>query len=144
MKLKIKKTHPDAPIPERANHNDSGLDLYAMALVKECNLYIEFDTGIAMEIPPGHTGLLLPRSSISNYDHSLANTTGIIDPGYRDSIKVRLRKSNLSGECLYYKIGDKIAQIIIIQSITAEIVEVNDLAESERGIGAFGSTDNKY
>jgi dUTP pyrophosphatase len=142
MKIKIKKTHPDAEIPKQANPGDAGLDLHAMVFLKENDLYIEFDTGIAIEIPENHVGLLFPRSSISNYDCMLANSVGVIDPGYRDSIKVRLRKLNLTEEDLHYKIGDKVAQLIILPVAKVELVESKDLSCSERGSKSFGSSGN--
>lgn len=140
MKIKIKRTHPDAEIPKYANPGDAGLDLHAMIFLNEDDLYIEFDTGIALEIPEGYTGLLLPRSSISNYGCMLANSIGVIDSGYRDSIKVRFRKLNLANNNSNYKIGDKIAQLLLIPVVKAELVEVKKLSKSKRGKNAFGSS----
>lgn len=140
MKIKVKKTHPDAELPKYANPGDAGLDLHAMVFLKENDLYTEFDTGIALEIPEGYVGLLFPRSSISNYDCMLANSVGVIDSGYRDSIKVRLRKLNLTGEDLHYKIGDKIAQLLIVPSVKAELVEVKKLSKTKRSENKFGSS----
>lgn len=140
MKIKVKKTHPDAELPKYASPGDAGLDLQAMVFLKGNDLYTEFDTGIALEIPEGYVGLLFPRSSISNYDCMLANSVGVIDSGYRDSIKVRLRKLNLTGEDLHYKIGDKIAQLLIVPVIKAELTEVKKLSKTKRNENKFGSS----
>lgn len=140
MKIKIKKTHPDAEIPKYANPGDAGLDLHAMIFSWENDLYIEFDTGVALEIPEGYTGLLLPRSSISNYNCMLANSIGVIDSGYRDSIKVRFRKLNFSSNDHHYKIGDKIAQLLIVPIVKAELTEVKELSKTKRDKNGFGSS----
>jgi len=140
MKIKIKKTHPDADLPKYANPGDAGLDLQAMVFLRETDLYTEFDTGIALEIPEGYVGLLFPRSSMSNYDCMLANAVGVIDSGYRDSIKVRIRKLNLTEEDLHYKIGDKIAQLLIVPVVKAEMEEVKSLSKTKRQKKGFGSS----
>jgi len=140
MKIKIKKTHPDAELPKYANPGDAGLDLQAMVFIKESDLYTEFDTGVALEVPEGYVGLLFPRSSMSNYDCMLANAVGVIDSGYRDSIKVRIRKLNLTSEAPHYKIGDKIAQLLIVPSPRGEIVEVKKLPKTKRNKNGFGSS----
>lgn len=80
MKVKIKKLHSNAVIPKYAKKGDAGLDLIAVDKVIDMEYnYIEFDTGLSIEIPEGYVGLLFPRSSISNTIHTLANSVGVID-----------------------------------------------------------------
>ena len=78
MKVKIKKLHKDAVIPKYAKPGDAGLDLVAVSLNSN-DLFMEYDTGLAIQIPEGYVGLIFPRSSISNTAHTLANSVGVID-----------------------------------------------------------------
>ena len=87
VKVKIKKLHPDAVIPSYAKHGDAGMDMYAVSkgeLDKYGNMV--YHTGLAMEIPRGHVGLIFPRSSVSKTPHMLRNHVGVIDSGYRGEI----------------------------------------------------------
>jgi dUTP pyrophosphatase len=137
LRVNVKKLHPEAVIPSYAKEGDAGLDLTAVS-VKESDLYYEFDTGLAFEIPPGFFGMVVPRSSITKTRHLLRNSVGIIDSGYRDSVKVRLSKvPNTPPE---YKVGDRIAQIIIMPYPQVELFQVGELTASERGVGGFGSS----
>ena len=84
MKVAIKKLHPEAVIPEYAKDGDAGLDFTAVAMEFNANHnYIEYFTGIAIEVPEGHVGLMFPRSSVSKTDLALTNCVGVIDSGYR-------------------------------------------------------------
>jgi len=139
MKVKIKKTHKDAVIPTYAKNGDAGMDLIAVS-VNATDKYIEYDIGLAFEIPKGYVGLIFPRSSISKTDMILSNSVGVIDSEYRGNITARFIKSRNGVDC--YKIGDKIAQIMIIPHPSIEFEEVNSLSETERGTGGYGSTGN--
>lgn len=165
MKVKIKKLHPNAVIPTYAKHGDAGMDLVAISssLNKEF-LYMEYKTGLAIEIPEGYVGLIFPRSSISTVRHSLANSVGVIDSGYRGEITVRFKSDgNIAGKFISkmlrdsapflskefeeynpsrYEDGDKVAQLIILPYPSIEFEEVEDLSETDRGINGFGSTGN--
>lgn len=144
MKVKIKKLVKHAQIPEYANSTDAGLDLIAVdqGYKNHDHDYVEYGTGLAVEIPEGYVGLIFPRSSISKTPHMLANSVGVIDSGYRGEIKVRFR--NLSEkEYLEYSFGDKIAQLIIIPFPRITFQEVEQLSESDRGTGGFGSTGKR-
>ena len=91
MKIKIKKIHKNAVIPSYTTTGDAGLDLICIS--KEIkSQYIEYDTGLSMEIPTGYVGLLFSRSSVSKTSHILANGVGVVDSGYRGSIKLRYKK----------------------------------------------------
>ena len=135
MILKIKKLIPEAIIPHYAKKGDAGLDLIATSC-KNCAEFIEFGTGLAVEIEEGNVGLLFPRSSISKTGHRLLNSVGVIDSGYRGEIKVRMSWTNQNP----YKIGDKIAQLVLMELPQVLIQQAEDLEESERGSGGFGST----
>lgn len=137
MFLKFKKLDEAAVIPSRAHRSDAGLDLVATSLAKTDD-YWEYGTGLAMSIPSGMVGLLFPRSSISKTSHSLRNSVGVIDSGYRGEIKLRM--SVPSGKL--YEIGDKIGQLIILEMPILEIEEVDELEDSARNEGGFGSTGN--
>ncbi len=137
MKVKIKKLHPQAVIPSYAKAGDAGMDLYATEQKWDDYGNFVFHTGLAMEIPEGHVGLLFPRSSISKTPHSLRNSVGVIDSGYRGEIMVKFAGNSTPTS---YKVGDRVAQIIIMPFPSVEFQEVQDLSASDRGTGGFGST----
>ena len=136
MILKVKKLDPQAVAPKYAKQGDAGLDLTAVS-VKHCTNYVEYGTGLGVEIEAGNVGLLFPRSSISKTGHRLLNSVGVIDSGYRGEIKVRMSWTNTNP----YDIGDKIAQLVIVELPKVVIEEVQELNDSDRGEGGFGSTD---
>ena len=142
MRVKFKKTEKEAVLPIKTAGN-AGLDMTALR-VEHTDMYTEYDTGIAVQIPEGYVGLLFPRSSISKYDIVLANSVGVIDSSYRGPIKFRFKKkANTSHAKKYpkmYTIGDKIGQLVILPYPDIEIVEVDELSSTERGEGGFGST----
>jgi dUTP pyrophosphatase len=97
MKIKIKKLHSDAVIPSYATSGDAGMDLTAVtAQIDKSGLFIEYGTGIAVEIPRGYVGLLFPRSSLSKTSLVLANHVGVVDSGYRGEVKFRFKELNMS------------------------------------------------
>mgnify|MGYP003305637073 CR=1 FL=1 len=101
-----------------------------------------YHTGLAMEIPEGHVGLIYPRSSVSKTPHSLRNHVGVIDSGYRGEIifKFGWVESSNVGPITIYEAGDRIGQIIIMPYPQVEFVEVENLSSTDRGSGGFGST----
>lgn len=135
MILKFKKLDEKAIIPRIAHPGDAGMDLRAVSLVRRAD-YIEYGTGLAVEIERGNVALLFPRSSISNTGHRLLNSVGVIDSGYRGEIKVRMSWTDRNA----YKLGDKIAQLMIVELPRVLIEEVEELTPTERGGGGFGST----
>ena len=149
MKVKIKKLDAIAQIPKYSKESDAGMDLVAISK-NETNDYIEYGTGLAMEIPEGYVGLIFPRSSISNHDLVLSNSVGVIDSGYRGEVKARfkIQKTPNGLEMMVggmirptlYEVSDKIAQIIIVPYPKVEFEVVEELNESARGAGGFGST----
>lgn len=137
--VKIKTTHENATIPSIAKPGDAGADITCVAC-RETAMYLEYDTGIALEIPEGFGGFILPRSSLSNYDLVLANHVGLIDSGYRGTITVRFKKTNETPAAKYYKIGDKIAQLVVLPVPSILFYEVDELSNTERGAGGYGSS----
>jgi dUTP pyrophosphatase len=145
MKVAIKKLHPEAVIPEYAKDGDAGLDFTAVAMEFNANYnYIEYFTGIAIEVPEGHVGLMFPRSSVSKTDLALTNCVGVIDSGYRGEIKFRYRfpKDMNYPMIRKYQEGERIGQLIIMPYPQIELEEVSELSDSERGDGGFGSSGN--
>jgi dUTP pyrophosphatase len=138
MKVKIKKLHPNAVKPKYAKENDAGMDLVATEIINETDTQISYGTGLAMEIPDGMVGLIFPRSSIRNTGLELSNSVGVIDAGYRGEIQATFNKNGVNDE--FYKVGDRIMQIVIVPHPVVQFVEVDELTESSRGKGGFGST----
>jgi dUTP pyrophosphatase len=139
MKVKIKKLHSDAVIPTYAKSGDAGMDLVATKIISNTTFDVTYGTDIALEIPEGFVGLVFPRSSIRKYELILSNSVGVIDSGYRGEIQATFKKEN-GLDSLAYKVGDRICQIMIIPHPTIEFEEVNELNNTERGQGGFGST----
>lgn len=170
MKVKIKKLHKNAVIPQYAKKGDAGLDLTAVEKHYDIHGCVVYKTGIAVEIPEGYVGLVFPRSSVSKTDLLLANSVGVIDSGYRGEITMKFKPALVfvsqeesfisfeddTFECadgveipwddripisaIDYKVGERIAQLIIIPYPKIEFVEVEELSETERGKGSYGST----
>ena len=143
MKIKIKKLDEKAVIPSYAKIGDAGLDLVAVSknFVKSGGgEFIEYGTGLAVEIPEGHVGLIFPRSSVSNVNLMLTNKVGVIDSGYRGEIKFRFKHIRKDSSLKEYEVGDKIGQMIIIPYPSVEFEETLELSESSRGAGGFGSS----
>lgn len=141
MNLPVAKLKDDAVLPTRAHPGDAGLDLYACepAHIGPGERW-SVGTGIAVEIPAGHAGLVLPRSGLAR-DHGigLANAPGLIDAGYRGELRV-LIANNDPAEPFRVEPGDRIAQLVVTPVALPEPVESETLADSARGDGGFGST----
>lgn len=145
MKVKIKKLHPDAVVPSYAKPGDAGMDLTAFSKKVENGLYV-YGTGLAFEIPPGFVGLVFPRSSISKKELTLANSVGVIDSGYRGEVCFKFRDVVRDDwdycDPFDYSVGDRIGQLIIMPYPQVEFEEVEELEDTERGDGGFGSSGN--
>ena len=151
LEVKIKKLHKDAVIPKYETVGSVGMDLTAISKDYDEHGNIVYGTGLAIQIPEGYYADLRPRSSISKYDLVLANSVGTIDADYRGELilkfKPTLRKSTLCGGVYEvdtvreYDIGDRVAQIVILPYPKVSFVEVDELSETERGTGGFGSTN---
>jgi dUTP pyrophosphatase len=143
MKVKIKRLNENAVIPKYALEGDAGMDLVATTkrFDMELGVYV-YGTGLAFEIPKGYVGLVFPRSSLSNYDLMLTNHVGVIDSGYRGEVTAKFRPTKPNGVVIY-EVGDRIAQMIIIPYPQVEFEEVDELSDSKRGTGGYGSTGSK-
>jgi dUTP pyrophosphatase len=141
MNLPIARLDPRARLPTRAYDGDAGLDLYALEdLVLEPGARASVRTGIAVQIPDGHAGLVLPRSGLAaRHGITLANAPGLVDAGYRGELRVLLLNTDRSGS-FSVAAGDRIAQLVLVRVEAPEPVEVQELALSQRGAGGFGSS----
>lgn len=138
MKLRVKKLHKDAVIPSYAKDGDACFDLTCVTIHGHDN-FIQYNTGLAFEIPEGHVGLIFPRSSITKKDMMLKNSVGVIDSGYRGEISFRFQLTD--GEnSERYVVGERVGQMMILPIPTMEFEEVDELSDSDRGEGGFGST----
>jgi dUTP pyrophosphatase len=141
MKVRIKKLNENAVIPSYAKSGDAGMDLVATSIISENDTQITYGIGLALEIPNGFVGLIFPRSSVRKTRLMLSNCVGVVDSGYRGELQATFNKVNQNSIAENdYKVGDRIAQIMIIPHPPIEFKEVDDLSETERGEGGFGST----
>ena len=140
IRCNFKRLTDNAVIPKYSKVGDAGLDLTAtsMSINKELR-QITYGTGIAIEIPKGFVGLVFPRSSIRNTVLSLTNSVGVIDSGYRGEIMATFKYPN-SPDSDIYQVGERIVQLMVVPYPIIELIEVNELTDTERGEGGFGST----
>jgi dUTP pyrophosphatase len=138
MQVKIKRLNDKAILPTKAHATDAGYDLYAASSSVDKDYNIVYGTGVAVEIPTGYVGLVFPRSSIASKDIMLSNSVGVIDSGYRGEVMTKFKR--VTGEFDSYQVGDRIAQLIIIPYPEVTFVEVDELSDSDRGVGGYGST----
>lgn len=160
MKVRIKKLSPDAVIPVKAHDTDAGFDLTAISRAVDRYGNIVYGTGLAFEIPKGFVGYVFPRSSISKVDMLLSNAVGVIDSGYRGEVTAKFKPSwqfdtaalpfrmgdvDITGMdddngCRIYQVGDRIAQLVIMPYPEVEFEEAEELTDTDRGTGGYGST----
>jgi dUTP pyrophosphatase len=141
MRLEFRRLDPDAKLPTYARPGDAGLDLSsAVDVTVEPGRRAMIPTGVAVAIPEGHAGLVLPRSGLaSKQGLTLANSPGLIDAGYRGEVTCAV--VNLDpGEPVTIRRGDRIAQLVVVEVPAMEPVWVDELSASERGPGGFGSS----
>lgn len=136
----MRRLDRDLPLPARARPDDAGLDLYAAETVTlEPGARALIPTGLALAIPPGHAGFVLPRSGLAlRHGLTCLNTPGLIDAGYRGEVKVLLINHDRAAATVTR--GDRIAQLVIQRVEPTDLVEVDELPPSDRGPGGFGST----
>ena len=144
MEIKFKKLDQRAVAPVRAHNTDAGFDLVATDITTEINecgqLILVYHTGIAVEIPEGYFGLLVPRSSVYKKSLMLTNHAGVIDSGYRGEIMGKFR-STTDVVPAVYKEGERFAQLLILPIPEFEVEEAQELTKTERGDGGYGSTN---
>jgi dUTP pyrophosphatase len=141
MTLRVRRLDDQAQLPTRAYPGDAGLDLYALEDgVLRPGERASIRTGVAVEVPDGQAGLVLPRSGLAaRYGIAIVNAPGLIDSGYRGEIRVLLLNTDREQPFAIAK-GDRIAQLVLVRVETPDILEVDELAVSERGAGGFGSS----
>ena len=141
MSLRVRRLHPDARLPTRAHKGDAGLDLYALEGSRlGPGERASLGTGIAVEIPPGRAGLVLPRSGLAQrHGIALVNAPGLIDSGYRGELRVLLLNTDRTEACAIAP-GDRIAQLVLVTIEAPVPILVDELELSERGSGGFGSS----
>jgi len=141
IKVKFKKLSPDAKEPVRATDGAAGWDLTVCTRAVR-NYYVHYKTGIAVEIPSGYFGLIVPRSSCYKLLHWLTNGAGIIDSDYRGEICFNYYRGKEEGkqQNFMYKPGERCGQLLILPCPAVEFVKAEELSETIRGTGGFGST----
>jgi dUTP pyrophosphatase len=139
--LRVRRLHPAARLPARAHDDDAGYDLCAVepaTLAPGARVTVR--TGIAIELPAGHAGLMLPRSGLAaRHGIALVNAPGLIDAGYRGELKVLLLNTDRTA-AFEIAPGDRIAQLVIVAVAAPQVVEADALAATVRGEGGFGSS----
>ncbi len=141
MSLRMQRLHEGAILPRRAYPGDAGLDLHSIEdLVLEPGERASVRTGLAVEIPEGQAGLVLPRSGLAaRHGIALVNAPGLIDAGYRGEIRVLLLNTDRAAG-FHLAAGDRIAQLVLVRIETPEVIEAQELISSARGDGGFGSS----
>jgi dUTP pyrophosphatase len=141
VELRVRLLVPGAVLPSRAHPGDAGLDLHAAEPATiGAGERAAVGTGVAVEIPAGHAGLVLPRSGLAlRHGIALVNAPGLIDSGYRGELRVLLLNTDREHE-FELEPGDRIAQLLLTPFAAADPVEAAALADSERGAGGFGSS----
>jgi len=136
----VHRLDPGLPLPARAHPGDAGVDLYAAeAVVLGVGERATVGTGVAVAIPEGYAGLVAPRSGLAQrHGLSIVNAPGVVDAGYRGEIRVIL--VNHGTEAVSLARGERIAQLLVVRVGVEEMLEVEELPPSERGLGGFGST----
>ncbi|MEA2439521.1 MAG: dUTP pyrophosphatase [Thermoleophilaceae bacterium] len=141
MKLPFRRLTEAALAPRRANDGDAGYDLHAVeAIALGPGERASVGTGVAVAIPPGHAGLVLPRSGLAHrHGITVVNAPGLIDAGYRGEVRVLLL--NTDRDAMFeVAVGDRIAQLVIVRHAEPELAEVDALDGTARGVGGFGSS----
>jgi dUTP pyrophosphatase len=163
MEIRFKKLVPEAKTPFRTHDVDAGFDLFAVS-INETPDFIEYHTGIAVEIPEGYVGLIFPRSSVTKYELMLKNSVGVIDASYRGELVCRFHETREHLDYVQsaksdegtvrllhqprlkrnvFEVGDRVAQIVFMEIPKITLVEAQELSDTERGEGGFGSTGSK-
>ena len=141
MTLRFARLTDTAAAPTRAHADDAGYDLCSCeAATLAPGGRASVGTGVAVAIPDGHAGLVLPRSGLAaRHGIALVNAPGLIDAGYRGEVRVLLLNTDRDAS---FEIapGDRIAQLVIVRHEAPELIEVDSLDETARGVGGFGST----
>jgi dUTP pyrophosphatase len=138
MKINVKRLNPEAKLPSYAHPGDAGADCFCYEKITLApGERKSIPLGFALELPEGYVSLLWDKSSLS-HRHGLKSFGGVIDAGYRGEYFAGIM--NLSDKPYTFEKGDKIIQLLVMPVVAGEIVEVDELSDSSRGTGGFGST----
>ena len=148
--VKIKRIRENSLLPTKAHSDDAGWDLYASTKAYDKDGNVVYGTGVAIEVPKGYVGLLFPRSSNAKKELLLSNSVGVLDSGFVGEILFKFKPSMIFLDNIptqrrldyteVYSLGDRIGQLIIIPYPEIGFVEVDELSETERGAGGYGSS----
>ncbi len=140
-RLRFVRLHPDAVLPSRPRGGDAGYDLHGLEPVRlDPGERSRVRTGVAVGLPDGHAGLVVPRSGLADrHGITLVNAPGLIDPGYRGELELLLRNTDRR-EPFVAPAGARLAQLLVTPFAAPEVEEVAALEVTERGTGGFGST----
>jgi dUTP pyrophosphatase len=136
MRIKIKKLHPDAVLPKYAKQGDAGMDLTAVSREYIDSNHFKYNFGLAIEIPEGFVGFIFPRSSCYKQWQIMSNCVGVVDSGYRGEVSAVMIGTTDNS----YHVGDRVAQLIVMPIPYVQFDEVDELSDTERGSGGYGST----
>ena len=141
MRVRFRRLSDAARVPGRAHEGDAGYDLHAVeGLTLAPGERASVGTGVALELPEGHAGLVLPRSGLAaRHGITVVNGPGLIDPGYRGEVRVLLLNTDRA-EPFAIRPGDRLAQLLVVPFEAPELVEVTALEATARGAGGFGSS----
>jgi dUTP pyrophosphatase len=141
IELPIRRLRENAVLPERAYAGDAGLDLAACERAElGPGERAVVGTGLAVAIPPGYAGFVQPRSGLAaRHGISVVNAPGLVDPGYRGEVRVVLLNTD-PVEPFVVEPGMRIAQLVVLPAPALELVETDELPETERGVRGFGSS----
>jgi dUTP pyrophosphatase len=141
IELRVMRLRDDAVLPSRAHSGDAGLDLSACEEVTiEVGERAAVGTGIAVEIPEGHAGLVVPRSGLAlRHGLTLVNTPGVIDAGYRGEVRLLLLNTDNTSP-FTVEPGMRIGQLLVVPVADVEVVETREVTTTDRGAGGFGSS----
>lgn len=142
VKVKVKKLVPGAVLPKKAHASDAGFDLVAVSQKFEKRQYV-YGFGLAFEIPEGYVGLVFPRSSVYKKDLIMSNCVGVVDSGYRGEVTARFNMAGRPDDAEgfpMYQVGERVAQLVIMKLPDVDLEEAEELGDSERGTGGYGST----
>ena len=142
--VNFKKLHVDARLPKKGSSSAACHDVYATSMQLDYNGVVTYGLGFATEIPEGWRAVIVPRSNISKQPWMLANSVGIIDSDYRGEWMVKYKSINgVVFQSAPYQVGDRVAQIYFEKNVEVTFAEVDDLEDTTRGDGGFGSTGLK-
>ena len=142
LPVAVRRLDPDLPLPRYAHPGDAGLDLLARetTVIPAAGGRASVPTGLAVAIPEGYAGFVLPRSGLANrHGLTMVNTPGLIDSGYRGEIFLILLNTDPSADVTVER-GERIGQLVVLATPAVELIEVDELPDTARGEGRFGSS----